>query len=136
MISKFASQETPMKTGSLLYICVILFASSSIAFAQQAASGEHGTLAQVEDHYINGAEHALVPVAEAMPEEKYSFAPTNGQFQGVRTFAEMVKHVAVSNYGMAAAILHEKPPVKLDSDADVDAIKGKSRDGEISQRVF
>src|SRR5258708_20124484 len=116
-----------MKIGSLLYMFVIVVSSSSIGFAQQTASGQRTTLSQVEDHYINGGENGVVPVAEGMPEEKYSFAPTNGQFKGVRTFAEMVKHVAASNYGMAAAILHdENPPVKLETDADVDAIKGKA----------
>jgi hypothetical protein len=104
-----------MKICGLVYTSVVLAASGSVAFGQQPASGGHTTLSQIEDHYIDGAEHALVRVAEAMPEEKYSFAPTNGQFNGVRTFAEMVKHAAASNYGMAAAILREKPPVKLET---------------------
>ena len=125
-----------MKTGSLFYIFVILVGFSGIAGAQQSAAGERTTLSQVEDHYINGAEHALVPVAEAMPEEKYSFAPTNGEFKGVRTFAEMVKHVAASNYGMAAAILHENPPIKLETDADVDAIRGKAEIVKFLQGSF
>jgi len=38
-----------------------------------------------------------------MPEDKYSFAPTNGEFKGVRTFAEQVKHVAAVNYAFGAA---------------------------------
>ena len=33
-----------------------------------------------------------------MPENKYSFAPTNGEFKGVRTFAEEVKHIAYANH--------------------------------------
>jgi hypothetical protein len=115
-----------LQTRGLLYTFVTLVASSSIALTQHATLGEHATLAQIEDHYVTDAEHNLVPLAEAMPEDKYSFAPTNGQFKGVRTFAEMVKHVAVANYGMASAILHENPPVKLDSDADVGAITGKA----------
>src|SRR5437870_4094951 len=36
----------------------------------------------------------FLAVAEAMPETKYSFAPTDGNFKGIRTFAEQVKHVA------------------------------------------
>ena len=113
-----------MKTLALLYTFV-LGACSSVAFGQHAASSEHTTLSQIEDHFVNGAEHAIVPIAEAMTEDKYSFAPTNGQFKGVRTFADMVKHVAASNCGMASAILHENPPIKLEPDADVNAIKGK-----------
>lgn len=113
-----------MKVANLLVALLIL---STIAIAQHATSSEHLNVSQLEDRFVSAAEHALVPIAEAMPEDKYSFAPTNGQFKGVRTFAEMVKHVAVSNYGMAAAILHESPPVKLDSYADVDAIAGKAK---------
>jgi len=115
-----------MKTAGLLYTSVILLACSGIAFAQHGTLSEHTTLSQIEERYVNGAEHAFVPIAEAMPEDKYSFAPSNGQFKGVRTFADMVKHVAASNYSMASAILHENPPIKLETDADLDAIKGKA----------
>jgi hypothetical protein len=34
--------------------------------------------------------------------------------------------VAASNYGMAAAILREKPPVKLDTQRDLDALTTKA----------
>jgi uncharacterized damage-inducible protein DinB len=43
-------------------------------------------------------EQEVVSAAEAMPEDKYSFAPTNGEFKGVRTFAEEVKHIAFANH--------------------------------------
>ncbi len=125
-----------MKTFALLYTFAMLVACSNVAFGQHAALGEHTTLSQVEEHYISAAEHALVPVAEAMPEDKYSFAPTNGEFKGVRTFANQLKHVAASNYSMAAAILHEKLPIKLETDADLDAIKGKAEIVKFLQGSF
>jgi hypothetical protein len=115
-----------MKSATLLFTFLMLFASTTVVLAQHATSNERMTVSQIEDHSVGAAEHSLVPLADAMPEDKYSFAPTNGQFKGVRTFAEMVKHVAVSNYGMASAILHENPPVKLDTDADVAAITTKA----------
>jgi hypothetical protein len=71
------------------------------------------TLSQIMDHAVGQVESEFVPAAEAMPEEKYSFAPTNGEFKGVRTYAEQVKHVAAVNYMIAAAVLEEKPPVEL-----------------------
>jgi hypothetical protein len=58
-----------MKTLALLYTFV-LGACSSVAFGQHAASSEHTTLSQIEDHFVNGAEHTIVPIAEAMPEDK------------------------------------------------------------------
>jgi DinB superfamily len=50
-------------------------------------------------------------IANAMPEDRYSFVPTNGEFKGVRSFAQLAKHIAVDNYLNGAALLGEKPPV-------------------------
>ena len=47
-----------------------------------------GTLQFVEGNFIG--------LAEAMPEDKYSYIPTVGNFDGVRSFGEQVKHVALS----------------------------------------
>jgi hypothetical protein len=43
-------------------------------------------------------EQEVVSAAEAMPEDKYAFAPSNGEFTGVRTFAEQVKHIGCANH--------------------------------------
>jgi uncharacterized damage-inducible protein DinB len=60
----------------------------------------------------------VMPVAIAMPEEKYGFAPTNGEFKGVRTFSQQLKHVATTNFIYAAAILGEKSPVEVGEGED------------------
>src|SRR5947209_16274340 len=52
----------------------------------------------------------FLAVAEAMPEERYGFAPTAGEFKGVRTFAEQVKHVACSNHAFFNEIEGKTPP--------------------------
>jgi DinB family protein len=70
-------------------------------------------------------ERDFVSAAQAMPENKYSRAPTNGEFKGVRTFAQQVKHVAAVNYILAAGILGEKPPV--DMAASRDRIQSRAR---------
>jgi uncharacterized damage-inducible protein DinB len=54
--------------------------------------------AQAYAKLLSGLEAEIVGVAEAMPEDKYNFAPTQGEFKGVRTFAQQVKHVAQSGY--------------------------------------
>jgi hypothetical protein len=92
---------------------LLMVATSSIAFAQGVKLEKNATVSQIEDYSVGPVERQLVPAADAMPEDKYAFAPTNGEFKGVRTFAQHVKHVAVSNYVMAAALLQEKPPVDL-----------------------
>lgn len=41
----------------------------------------------------------VVATADAMPADKYDFAPTGpGDFKGVRTFAGQVRHLAEANY--------------------------------------
>jgi len=90
-----------------------LVLSCATLASSQTKPPEHPTLSVVMDHAVGQVESEFVPAAEAMPEEKYSFAPTNGEFKGVRTYAEQIKHVAAINYMIAAAVLEEKPPVEL-----------------------
>lgn len=93
-----------------LWFVVLACATVSLSQTQPA---EPPTLSAIMDHAIGQVESEFVPAADAMPEEKYSFAPTNGEFKGVRTFAEQIKHVAAVNYLIGAAVLEEKPPVEL-----------------------
>lgn len=68
------------------------------------------TIASVMETQMKVVESQFVPVAEAMPESKYSFAPTSGEFKGTRTFALQVKHVATANFVFFSAILGQDPP--------------------------
>ena len=45
-----------------------------------------------------------------MPADKYGFAPADGEFKGVRTFGQQVKHLAATNHILAAAALGEHTP--------------------------
>jgi DinB family protein len=115
-----------MKKTKGLLAFLLLLAGGSLALAQNAKPTEHRSMAQVLDHSVAGVEGEFVPAAEAMPEDKYSFAPTNGEFKGVRNFAQQVKHVAAVNYLVGAAILEEKPPVELGSENGPDSVKTKA----------
>src|SRR5690348_4294523 len=55
-------------------------------------------------------EGQLLGVAEAMPESKYSFIPASGNFQGVRSFAEQIKHVACGQFAFFNEIEGKTPP--------------------------
>jgi uncharacterized damage-inducible protein DinB len=59
-------------------------------------------------------EREVVSIAEAMPEDKYNFAPTNGNFAGVRTFAQQVKHVATANDRFFDSITGKTAPAAPD----------------------
>jgi len=62
-----------------------------------------------------------------MPESRYSFAPSNSEFSGVRTFAEQVEHLAAANYQLAAATLGEHPPAGTDRETAPDFVKTKAQ---------
>jgi len=105
-------------------LLAVVFAFSSLGLAQ--AKDEPKTMTQILDGGVKTIESEFVPAAEAMPEDKYGFAPTNGEFKGVRTFGQQVKHVVAVNYMVAAAILGEKPPVELGGENGPDSIKSKA----------
>jgi len=85
-----------------------------VALAQGAGDK---TISQVLDSDVKMIEGEFVSAAEAMPEDKYAFAPSQGEFKGVRTFADQIKHVAAVNYLVGAAILGEKPPVDTNGES-------------------
>jgi len=115
-----------MKTMKWTCALTLLIASCSMALAQNAKPTEQRTIAQVMDHAVSGVENEFVSAADAMPEDKLSFAPANGEFKGVRTFAQQVKHVATVNYLVGSAILEEKPPLDLGGENGPDSIKTKA----------
>jgi len=87
---------------------------------------EKRTIQQVLDRSLSNLEKEFVPAAEAMPEEKFDFVPTVGEFKDVRTFAQQVKHVAASNFEFAAVILQEKPPADIGDEAGPASVKTKA----------
>ena len=115
-----------MKKINVLPAFLFLLAASPLALAQDAKPAESRSIAQVLDRGVAGAESEFVPATEAMPEDKFSFAPTSGEFKGVRTFAEQAKHVAAVNYIIGAAILEEKPPVDVGGESGPDSVKSKA----------
>ena len=112
-------------TRCCLVFLILPLLGSSLAAAQAKPEAPR-TVSQVMDRAVQGVEREFVPAAEAMPEDKYAFAPTAGEFKGVRTFAQQVKHVAAVNYLVAADMLGEKPPVELGGESGPDSIKSKA----------
>ncbi len=126
---------------SRIAFCCVLFSLSvsvaALAVGPQATPEAKPTFASVIDHQLTGTEKTIVPAADAMPEGKYDFAPTQGEFKGVRTFGAEVKHMAVANYAIGAAILGEKPPVDLGGGPDGPAnIKSKAEIMKFLQDSF
>jgi uncharacterized damage-inducible protein DinB len=70
-------------------------------------------------------EKVIVSAADAMPADKYGFAPTDGEFKGVRTFGQAVKHLSATNYILAAAALGEEPPADAGDELGPEAVRTK-----------
>lgn len=103
-----------MKKVNWMVVSLFLFAATvAKAQAQSADSAGHRTNTQIIDFILNWQETRVMALAEAMPAEKYSFAPTDGEFKGVRTFAQQLVHIAADNYSLGSGILREKPPVNV-----------------------
>ena len=120
-----------MKKSVLLAIVLGVMAFSSSAFAANpqaaGAAQDKPTFASVYEHTLSNVEKEVVEAAEAMPEDKFNFAPTGpGDFKGVRTFAMQVKHIAVANYAFGSAILGEKPPIPLGGPNGPDNISSRA----------
>jgi DinB superfamily len=96
----------------------------TMAFAALAAESPLG---EAFDKNLSSVEKEFVSLAEAMPAQAYNFAPTAGDFKGVRTFAQQVKHVAAVNYLVGAGILGEKPPRDTGGESGPDSISTKEQ---------
>jgi hypothetical protein len=94
----------------MLWIFASLPILAAVCLAQTPLAEARLSNAQTIDSILSPLERRIIDVAKAMPDEKYSFAPTCGEFRGVRTFAEQLKHIAADLYLDGAAILGEKPP--------------------------
>jgi uncharacterized damage-inducible protein DinB len=117
-------------TGRILLCCAFV-AAPAFVLAQEAAPakpavGTQMTPSATYDKLLSGMEKEFVDAAEAMPEDKFNFSPTQGEFKGVRSFGAQVKHVAESNYyffggGISEADMKTKSEAieKLTSKADI-----------------
>jgi uncharacterized damage-inducible protein DinB len=88
--------------------------AGSIAFAQEspapapAAAPPANPITTSEKGVYSFVSHIVVAAAEKMPESNYSFKPT----PEVRSFGEIVGHVADAQYYMCATAIGEPPAMK------------------------
>ena len=110
-----------MKIAFRVLFCILAF-TNCIALAQTRLP-----ISQALDTWIANAEKDVISAADAMPEDKYSVAPTVGQFSGVRTFGEQVKHLAANNYRMAARILGQTPTPDQEFETGPETVRSKEQ---------
>ena len=86
--------------------------------ANRPETGVMVSPAKAMDEMLSMFEREVTGVAEAMPVEKYGFAPSSGsmpgaKFNGVRTFAQEVTHIASANFYFASVVSGTKPDVDM-----------------------
>lgn len=95
-------------------IWIMAIACGPIAFVARGITkaDDHNTptVNSVLDESLASIEKRVIDAADAMPAEKYSFAPTTGEFKGVKTFGQQIQHIADDNYETFGAFLSEKHP--------------------------
>jgi uncharacterized damage-inducible protein DinB len=91
------------------------------AIAQMPMSNSASSPAQIYGKLMSGMQGEITSAAEAMPADKYNFAPSQGEFTGVRTFGQQVKHLAEANYEFFDGWNIGPAP----KEADIEALTGK-----------
>jgi hypothetical protein len=116
-----------MKLQRYFLVATLLLFACAMGLAQNAKPAPVSTVSQALDFWITNTEDLVVPAADAMPAEKFSFAPTAGEFAGVRTFAQQIKHLAANNYCMAAYILGQTPSADEKSEVGPASVQSKAQ---------
>jgi uncharacterized damage-inducible protein DinB len=126
-----------MRVRMMIAGCVLgLVSMAAMAQGDKTQGPAAGTMVEPSKAYaeqLNIVESEMMGVVKAMPADKYGFAPSAAifvpaqtvKFDGVRTFAEQVTHVAQANYSFAAAISGQK------ADVDVSAIAKMTKKDDI-----
>ena len=107
-------------------IRVLLTAFALVPALAAAQQGQRPTIASEVGGRLGAAEREVLQVADAMPQATYGFAPTNGEFKGVRTFAQQLKHIGAFGYILCSGIKQEKPPADVNGDAGPDNVTSKA----------
>ncbi len=111
---------------------IFAFMALIVSAAASTAQSKEPTAAEISKKETAGSamlaelanqEYEVRSAAEAMPAEKYGFRPAEGMFKGehpgfgpaeVRTFGELVKHIACANFAFAAEMDGKTPPERCD----------------------
>jgi uncharacterized damage-inducible protein DinB len=91
-------------------IIALIVLAGFIVPTSAAAQDRVDPMATTVVQWFTMVEQSFVSLADAMPANRWTFAPRDGEFKGVRTFGEQVKHVACANYAFFNEVEHREPP--------------------------
>jgi hypothetical protein len=123
-----------MQKTKWITVLVLWFAAASLlaqAAPQVFDTKNAGSLdAQKEERAFESlmkiVEKEIISAVDAMPADKFGFAPTDGEFKGVRTFGQMVKHFSATNHILAAGALGEEPPAVAGDELGPESVRTKA----------
>jgi len=121
-----------MQKKSFLVLVLYLVSATILVQAQQVADTKHATPlnAEQEKRALQSLskiiEKEILSAVEAMPADKFAFAPTDGEFKGVRTFGQMAKDFSATNHILAAAALGEEPPADAGDERGPESVRTKA----------
>lgn len=115
-----------MKNKTWIFVGLLLLFTGKSVWAQTAKRVEQRPANLEVSNWVTYSEKELVGIAEDMPEDKYNFAPTDGEFRGVRNFGKQVKHAAAAMQLIAAAILGDPVPADAADERGPDSAKTKA----------
>src|SRR5437660_2349920 len=106
------------RVATLLVMCgIALSAVGKSGTPQNSATKEAAqpddipkSMAESVSGTLQFAEWNFIGLAEAMPEDKNSYIPPVGKYDGVRSFGEQVKHVACAQFAFFNEFEGKKPP--------------------------
>ena len=106
-----------------------LFAQTSppVVDTKNAASLDAQQERRALESLMKIVEKEISSTVDAMPADKFGFAPTDGEFKGVRTFGQMVKHFSATNHILAAAALGEEPPADAGDESGPENVRTKAK---------
>jgi len=121
------------RTKSIMILLLLSTGGSLLAQASRLTvdtKNETSLDAQQEKRALQSlmqlVEKEIMSTVDAMPADKFGFAPTDGEFKGVRTFGQMVKHFSATNHILAAAALGEEPPADAGDELGPESVRTKA----------
>ena len=109
-------------------LCCCLLLTGALAHTQAAAPaakpavGTSQPPAVIYGKLLAQLQKEFVDLAEAMPEDKYDFVPTQGEFKTVRSFGAQIAHVAEAN----TYFFHDPAKPMVDNQAAYAKLKSKA----------
>jgi uncharacterized damage-inducible protein DinB len=95
-----------MKSRIAVSVLFVLIAATAFAAEPTPDSAQGNPLSAFNRHVYDGVKGVLLRTAQKMPEENYSFKPT----EAVRSFGQILGHVADAQYLFCSVVLGEMNP--------------------------